>query len=151
MYPQYKKIINEDAETVALLCQEESSITVLMPANNAIMIKTVATFEDVGQMIGGQIVDVDATEYESILFKDWGFNMSDEILNASEYQTKPETDADKLEGSLANGKETTDTPETEKPDDENKADAEAVTPESDEGSTQTGQDNSPSDAEKDAA
>lgn len=109
-YPQYFKAVDPEEKVFALIVnQTEHSIAVIQyqSAQSRVIFQQVATVDDVKGIIGGVIAPIEATEYEEILFDQFGFNLSQEVLNATtcvgkehgdKRDDKPEADTPKKAG-----------------------------------------------------
>lgn len=96
-YPTYKKAVDPDGNTVALICKEsETKIVVLQPvaASNRdgfeVNIAQVSNDDELKSIMGGQIFPCGSEEYNDTLFSTWGFDGSNVYRAGEKSETATE-------------------------------------------------------------
>lgn len=81
--PTYKKIVDPNGRPIGLVVVETDTQTTIIErseAQNRVAFRKVSSLGDA--LVGGQVLNIEAEEYEDILFGQWKFSISQEVLNA---------------------------------------------------------------------
>lgn len=82
-FPKYLKATDLDGNTIALLVIEAKERTTIIERNGALNRVSFRTVKDVHEAdVGGQVVNIEADEYDQILYDQWKFDVSDAVLFA---------------------------------------------------------------------
>lgn len=75
MTKEYKKSINLDGMTTALIIEEDGAFTVFKPPINSVVaeVKIYNNIDDLNYNIGGEIVPCHPFEFNGMLYNIWGF------------------------------------------------------------------------------